>query len=467
MAATATAVATTAPAPHLPIEQATTADRSAVRRESAAKHIADVARHFIHRARAKLAFHDATRYSELVEQVLRLVPASDRPDAPGQLLRQLDRDGLGVWLLARSGPAVSLTDLCRRAIAAPGVGPPRALATLFESSLAGRSVRWFGAPADCELLGTTALMGAAIVAGLVATDLACAQDQPDWHSVQNRLTGTANGLQSAIRSLRRVHPGALGCAERSAALIFQAANITRRALNHTDLMSLDAKLAAEAVHLSLTAGQAASAAALECLTDSPDAESSGADPARNHLRSLARTMDAVLARLAQSFRRGSELDVRARTGEQFDHLLVDACAALASRRIVLAARTGADLCTRAEAVVQSAAELLDAWSVFLGRTADPNGGHRLGRGTEWVGELERSVAGECGSRDVLNWLRELARSGSCVGAAVCLSALRRRCRQLDREIWALIRARDSTPLLRIVAVQLFFRLRRLSPATTF
>jgi hypothetical protein len=462
----ATAVATTAPLSHL----ATTAVRSVERRESAAQRFAATAIHFIHRARAKFAFHDATRYRNLVARVARFIPAADRPDQLGGVFRRLDRDGLGVWLLARSRNDVSLVDLCRRAIATPGVGPPRAIAQLLEQSLVGRPVRWFGDRTDCDLLGATTLLGSAIVASLVAGDLASVDDRPDWASAQSRLTSAASALQSTVRSLRRVHGGASE-SDRAAALLYQAANIARRALNRTDLLSVDAKLATEVIHLALAAGQAANSAALELLVDSTDVEPSIPHSARDRFRALARGADAVLARCDQLLRRGAVSDARDEAAEQVAQVLSDVCLALASHGVELPAIAHMDLCGRAGAVVQSTAELLDAWTV--GQTAvdspddaSPAGSQRH-RGDEWPSELQRCVSGGCTSRQLLDWLHELAAGTSCVRAAVGLSAFRRQSRQLDRELWALIRARDSSPVVRSLALQMFFRLRRLSPATPF
>lgn len=431
----------------------------------------------VDRVLAKLAFHDPERYRTLLERSCMLaggtIPSADFVRS----IRRLDPHGLGVWYLARCAGTRRLTELCRRAVATPVSGPPRPVARSLERALAGEHVCWFGESGGFDALAAETLVMSSLAAALAATDLAWFEGKPPWDTVLHRLTMTANATQAAVRAHRRVVRVTVRDAEESSRLVYQAVNIVRRALNHTDLLSVDEQLAHEAVRLALAAGNSACSAAIQ-LTTAPtdDRVTPDAAAARARLAALARSVDALVSRISASVRNESP------PAPTLDFVLAQSARVLAdapktlrhwfvhlpvSHTDTTGSKTGA-LCQQSNQLADDSAEMLESWATLhellsikpaptksaapiAARAATP----------AWATRLVQSVTGRCSTHEVLDSIRDLTGPPErAVPAAVSIAALSHCSLKLCHDLWTLIRDSDSSDQERSLAFQLFWRLNR-------
>jgi hypothetical protein len=425
---------------------------------------------FKDRISAKLAFHDPTRYRALVHQAMESAGVSLASPATIHKLRRLDPDGLGIWYLARGGRQPLLADLCRKAIALPGLGPPRAIARALDRAWSGEKTCLFGESTGFDALMAASLIGAGHAATLVAAHLAWPDGANPLSSAANQLTRTASAVQSAGRAYARV--GRSGSpAQETTRWLFQAVNLLRRALNHTDLMAVDEQIARESARESLAAASAACAAALNLSTDCQANEVSEGGAAREKLAAIARTMDALASRVAVSLRTDSPpLSSQNFLIEQSTRVLTDTIKSLRPWHIELQCATmtseSADIqnfCTRANDLAEASADVLDSWAVLhelfsVGSSGSAGPERRASQSTPlWAERLVRAIGQQWSCEDVVSALRAVAgRSEQAVTLAVELSVLHGSL-QLSRELWRLIRASRSIPLERSLAFQLFLR----------
>ncbi len=317
----------------------------------------------------------------------------------------------------------------------------------------------------------------ALAATLAATDLAWFEGKPPWADVLNSLTITANATQAGVRAHRRVVRKTVHAAEDATRLAYQAVNIVRRALNHTDLLAVDEQLAREAVRLALASGNAACSAAIQLTTDGTnDALGSEAAAARARLTALARSVDALVSRVASSVRNESPPDTTLEfVLAQSARVLADAPKALRRWFIYLPASpatcggtTAGELCRQANILADGSAETLESWAtlhdLLVSTPAAPESATPIGARTStppWATRLVRSATGRCNSDEVLDSIRNLTGPAEqAVAAAVCIAALSNRSLKLPHDLWKLIRDANSSNQERSLAFQLFGRLDR-------
>jgi hypothetical protein len=429
----------------------------------------------IDRVLAKFAFHDPDRYRELLERACTL---AGEPVPSAEFLRsirKLDPRGLGVWYLSRCAGAARLTELCRRAVATPGTGPPRPVARSLDRALAGERVCWFGESGGFDALAAATFVVSALAATLAATDLVWFEGKPPWTTALHKLTITANATQAAVRAHRRVAGRTVVAAEESSRLLYQAVNIARRALNHTDLLALDEQLAREAVRLALSAANAACGASVEWMTRTLDDPSkSDTAAARARIAALARSVDALASRMSASIRNESPpvatLDF---VLVQSARVLGDAPKPLRPWFIYLpmlpevrSIGTAGELCERANCLADGSAETLESWAtlhdLLSAKTAEEKSAASASIRTAapvWATSLVRSVTGRSDSRDVLDAIRTLTGPPTkAVPAAVVLAALSTCSLKLRHDLWKLVRDLHASNQERSLAFQLFCRL---------
>jgi hypothetical protein len=431
----------------------------------------------VDRVRAKLAFHNSNRYRELVKNACGFARDADLSPQFVQLIRKVDPHGLGIWYLARCVGTNSLVELCRRAFATPGTGPPRTVARSLERALAGDRVCWFGESGGFDALGAETLVVSALAATLAATELAWFDGKPPWGEVLNCLTVTANATQSAVRAQRRVRGQVNRTADEACRLAYQAVNVVRRALNHTDLLAVDEQMAREAARLALDAGSSACSAAVQSMTDPCDPSTSpDAAAARSRLAALARSVDALISRVATSVRNES---APAATSDfvlgQAARVLDDAPKALRRWFIhlpmpptIAVGATASELCRLSNSLAEASTETLESWAtlheLISSKSADSNSGAPAGSGTKtpvWAVRLVRAATGKCGDQEVIESIRDLGGPADRrVAAAVCIAALSTCSLKLRRELWKLIRDANTSDQERSLAFQLFWRLHR-------
>lgn len=434
-------------------------------------------RRLVDRVLAKLAFHNSDGYSELLERACALAGETNRYGEFLGTVRKLDPHGLGVWYLARCAGTRRLTELCRRAVATPGAGPPRPVARSLERALAGERVCWFGESGGFDALAAETLVMSALGAALAATDLAWFDGKPPWGKVLHNLTITANATQAAVRVHRRVVGDTVRAAEEASRLVYQAVNIVRRALNHTDLLAIDEQLAREAVRLALASGNSACSAAIHLTTDKPDdAARSEAAVARARLAALARSVDALVSRIAASVRNesppASTLDF---VLAQSARVVADAPKALRPWFIHLpvspasgGGSTAGELCQQANLLAEGSAETLESWATLHEllsiKPADTKSAAPIASRTTtppWATRLVRTATERWSSQEVIDSIQDLIGPPErAVSAAVCLAALSHSSLKLRQDLWKLIRDANASDQERSLAFQLFWRLER-------
>jgi hypothetical protein len=314
-----------------------------------------------------------------------------------------------------------------------------------------------------------------LAAALAATDLAWFEGKPPWAQVLHSLTITANATQVAVRAYRRVVGQTDRIAEESSRLVYQAVNVVRRALNHTDLLSVDEQLAREAVRLALAAGNSACSAAIQLTTGTQDnLATPDAAAARVRLAALARSVDALVSRIAASVRNESPpaptLDF---VLAQSARVLADAPKTLRPWFIHLPVSpanggnsTAGELCRQANLLADASVETLDCWATLHEllsiEPAEPKSSAPTAAraGTPpWATRLVRSVTGTWSSQEVIDSIRDVTGpSDSAVPAAVCIAAISHSSLKLRHDLWKLIRDGGSSDQERSLAFQLFWRL---------
>lgn len=424
---------------------------------------------------AKLAFHNPRNYRQLIERSCALAGDTMPSGEFLRTIRKLDPHGLGVWYLARCASTGRLTELCRRAVATPGAGPPRPVARSLERALAGDRVCWFGESGGFDALVTETLVLSALAAALAATDLAWFEGKPPWGAAIHSLTITANAIQAAVRTHRRVLGNTVHAAEETNRLVYQAVNMVRRAVNHTDLLAVDEQLAREAVRLALASGNSACNAAIQLMTGSQDDSATPNDAAaRARLAALARSVDALVSRISASVRNESPppatLDF---VLAQSARVLADAPKGLRHWFIHLpvaptsfgGSRASA-LCQQANLLGEACAETLECWAtlheLLSVRPMDTKSAAPIAtRATTpaWAMRLVRATTGRWSSQEVIDSIRDLTGPPErSIPAAVTIAALPHSSLKLRRELWRLIRDANSSDLGRSLAFQLFGRL---------
>jgi hypothetical protein len=422
--------------------------------------------HVADRLRAKFSFHDSRRYRALVGQAFQLSGLAIGGPQVFARLRRLDSDGLGIWYLAQGGRQPRLEEVCRKAIALPGIGLPRAIARSLDRAWAGEMTCWFGESTGFDALVAETLISAGQAATLVAVDLTWPGDAETLARAANQLTRTANAVQTAGRAAHRVIGRSPSVADETTRWLFQSVNLLRRALNHTDLLAVDEQIARESARQALAAASSAAAAAISLSSHTPrDGIASEAAAARNKLSALARTVDALASRVSASLRSQSPpLTTANFIVEQSGRILTDATKALRPWHIELPCAAGlptssdlGGLCARANDLAESSSEVLEAWAILHELSIARDGASARLPG--WADRLVQSIAGAWTGHEVAQWLGAV--SGRCeqaVAAAVGLTVLRCGSLQLRRELWRLMRAPRCTALERSLAFQLFWRL---------
>jgi hypothetical protein len=428
--------------------------------------------HLEHRIRAKIAYHHCSTYLALVHRATGGAGAVLTGPMILQKLRRFDPDGLGIWYLAHGGSGVRLDDLCRKAIGIPGLGPPRPIARALDRIWTGGVACLFGQSAGFDLLMAAALIGAGSAATQVAAQLLGPDASRFFADATNQLTRTASAVQSAGRAYARAgrHEPA---AQETARWLFQAVNLLRRALNKTDLTSLDEQIARESARESLTAANSAYAAALK-LTELLPADEMGRETvaSREKIASAARTMDALAARVA-TFLRPESLPYGSAgvLAEQSARVLFDTVRSLRPWQIDLpwttvsnATRCGHQVFSRGNDLAEEAAAVLDSWAVLhdlcspASASSDPS---KPKAAPLWAERLVRTISRRWSCHEILSSLRAVSGSSElAVAAAVELSVLRTGSLQLSRELWKLIRTPRCSSQERSLAYQLFLQTER-------
>ncbi len=238
-----------------------------------------IARHAADRVAAKLTFHNPWRYQELALRVADLVGRPGDMARFVRALRRADPDGLGVWRLVRNWSPADLVALCRRAIVAPRIGPPRPIGRLLDRALGGQSVGWRGDRAALSALGGHALIAASASAVLTATELARQTERTPWRAAQDDWGRVAHCMQAVLAVRARVAGPAASGSAACVSLAFQAVNLARRAVNRTALICDDDRLRVDGTRLAIDSAHAACAAAMEWAAP-PDRAADAVAPAR-------------------------------------------------------------------------------------------------------------------------------------------------------------------------------------------
>ncbi len=426
----------------------------------------------VDRVLAKLAFHDARRYRMLIERVARLAAPHDADSARhaeslATLARKLDPEGIGVWYLARIDAAPTLAATCRHALNVRG-GPPRPVVRLLEQSMAGRRVCWFGESGGFEALTAESLISASIVAELTGV-MNGSEQAPAWPETMATLTKAAAALQTAVRSHRRVFNRPIAAADQAVSLTFQAVNVVRRAVNRTDPQSVDERLAADVARIAHAAAQSACSAALE-ITAELSSPSDADAPPHGRLASLARTVDALLARVPAGPHNAESTDDSGDSlPSQTVRILLELVRSLRAWGIQLdpsespVAGHESQLCRTANDMLGRSAETLEAWAVLHETLHIATRDARTAGAPEhvapaWATQLVHTVTGQATSDDVIRSLQALDDSSEdAVAGAACVAAIRAGSLQLHRELWKLIQSARSNNRRRVLALQLFWR----------
>jgi hypothetical protein len=428
-------------------------------------------RHLGDRLLAGFAVHDRTRYRGLVAVTAKLVDYTGPLDPLLCLLRAHDPQGLGVWLLARLAPRPRFDDLCRRAIAARG-GPPRPVARLLELSLATRRVCWFGESGGFSALAAESLLSASVASALAAIGVASRHGKPDWPATLKHLTFISGSLQSSVRAIRHATDVKSAAADEAVNLSYQAVNVARRAMNRTDLLAVDERLVSEITRLTLAAADASCQAALELCTHLMPTSREGAISPGGKLASVARTIDALLARVAVAIRDATRRpDATESLARKLDGVLDDLRRSLRAWGVDLANGVALEpnasietSCGAACELLEASADTLDAWAALheIFRGNQPNA--ESPRGVPlWASRLVSAITGRATPQEVADSLNQLAGPADhAIAGAVSLAALRCNSLHLRRELWKLIRAVRTPDVVRVLSFQLFWRL--MSPA---
>jgi hypothetical protein len=414
---------------------------------------------------AKWLYHDSARYRTLIARVAAAIDVRVA-QLPIRLIRRLDPRGLGVYRLSRSARGPELLQRCRRLIAMPR-GVPRSVARLLERELAGEPAWCFVEPGGMDALAADTLIVASAVLVVATNDLGVDRSPPNWTAAQSHLSGAANTVQTALRAYQRVSCALPRDGAGAVNLAYQAVNVCRRALNRTALLADEERLGGEAARLALEAAHAACSAAIE-LASPATAEPDAADP-RDKLRSMARTVDALAARASETLR-GEHGQSAEALVQPAARVLSIATAAVRPWGVNFTAPDStrledtSGLCQQGCVLAEAAADLLDAWSV-LDPAHQPSAGARSRNlqpeppaAARWATRLVHALAGNWSAADVIQALRELAGPPDlALPAAAALAVLRRGAPQLHSALWDLIRASDSSPAVRSLALQLFLR----------
>jgi len=258
-------------------------------------------------------------------------------------------------------------------------------------------------------------------------------------------------------------------------LAYQSVNIARRAQNRTDLLAVDDRLATEVVRLALESATAACTAALEVSTNRMGGMVSGDGP--NKLASLARTLDALLARIAAQLESGTgHTESRSSHTDQLRRALCDLERSLRPWSIQLipasatARATEDDWRSAATQLLEASAETLEVWAVLHETyrasasrvtVGDESGseGSGLARMPAWSTQLLAGISGEQTIESLFAALRSLeGPADRAVPGAVTIAAMQGASLRIRRALWKLIRTSSAPDALRRFSSQLFWRL---------
>jgi hypothetical protein len=455
-----------------------------------------VGRRIADRILAKFAYHDSTRYRELIRRAATHIGPLAEYDATElnalvREVRRLDPGGLGVWYLAHTPRELDLTELCRCALAAPRAGPPRAVARWLGRALGGDPIWWSVDSYWFDVLASQTLIYAAVGAAQAALHLTSDPDQTQCAAGQAHLLAAGNSLQTVARAYARAFDQQTPVSPDAAGLAYQALNGLRRLLNQTDLTAADEQLAGHAARLAIQTAQTACSAVLAITSKRlpPPPDSFGV---RERLAALARSVDALTSRVPSSPGESADVSTRATWSTQARRVLAATSAVLAHQAPARPTdRPGSAPDPSAKslgsaALAEASAVTLDAWAWIheWSDTASEQDSAPIRKPQEtfevvgtvrkfsasssgnppYVRQLVAALTGRLPTSAILAAVRGLAATGErSLPAAACIAALCRGTGDLPRELWGLIQAGDTSAKEKSLAFQLWRRLGVLRP----